>query len=98
MGRDAEGAAAMARLEEDYPDGWAYVIATVHARQGRKDKAFEWLERAYAEDGPSAMYGAEDDIMLESLHDDPRWRPLLEKAGRLPEQLATIQFDVNVEK
>jgi len=98
MGREAEGAAAMARAEEEYPEGWAYVIATVHARRGRNDEAFEWLERAYEEDGPPALTGAEDDFMLDTLHDDPRWRPLMEKAGRLPEQLAAIQFDVNLEK
>jgi len=96
MGREAEGAAAMARAEAEYPDGWAYVIATVHARRGRNDEAFEWLERAYEEDGLPALTGAEEDFMLDSLHDDPRWRPLMEKAGRLPEQLAAIQFDVDL--
>jgi adenylate cyclase len=97
MGRETEGAAALARAEEEFGDtSWAYVIATIHARQGRADEAFEWLERAFAHDGAAAMAGAEADMMLDSLHEDPRWRPLLKKAGRLPEQLAAIQFDVSL--
>jgi tetratricopeptide (TPR) repeat protein len=97
MGREAEGAAALARAEEEFGDSsWAYIIATIHARQGRPDEAFEWLERVYALDGPAAMSGAEQDMMLDSLHDDPRWRPLLEKSGRLPEQLAAVHFEVHL--
>ncbi len=96
MGREAEGAAALVRAEQEFGDSWAYVIATIYARQSRPDEAFEWLERAYAVDGAASMSGAETDIQLESLHDDPRWRLLMKKSGRLPEQLAAVQFDVEL--
>ena len=31
-----------------------------------------------------------------NLHADPRWHVFLEKLGRSPEQLATIEFEVNL--
>jgi TolB-like protein/Tfp pilus assembly protein PilF len=93
MGREAEGMQALQTFEREYGNTWTYVIATVHARQGRTDEAFEWLERAYEIGGPSNISGAWNDITLEPLHDDPRWQPLLEKAGVSPEKLAAVQFD-----
>jgi TolB-like protein/Tfp pilus assembly protein PilF len=96
MGREAEGLAALRLLERNYGDDWARVIADIHAHQGRPDEAFEWLERAFEMTGPSSLIGATNDFMLEPLHDDPRWRPLLEQAGASPEQLAAIRFDVRL--
>ena len=67
-----------------------------HARQGRTDAALKWMERAYEEDGSSALTGAYDDFMLDSLRDDPRWVALLAEAGVSPGQLAAIDFDVEL--
>jgi adenylate cyclase len=96
LGREAEGAESLNRLEQEFGDDWAYVIATIHARQGRIDQAFQWLERAYEVEGTSALAGAANDFMLDSLHEDPRWTPLLQKAGVSPAQLAAIKFEVNL--
>jgi len=96
LGREAEGAAALEKLEQDHGDDWAYVIGATHARQGRTDEALKWMERAYEEDGSSALTGAYDDFMLDSLRDDPRWVALLAEAGVSPGQLAAIDFDVEL--
>jgi TolB-like protein/Tfp pilus assembly protein PilF len=96
LGRGAEGEEALRALEQQHGDDWAYVIATIHARQGGTDQAFGWLERAYEVDGASGISNAGYDFMLESLHDDPRWEPLLEKAGVSPAQLAAVDFSVEL--
>ena len=96
MGREADGTAALEKLEQEHGDDWTYVIGAIHARQGRTDEALKWLERAYEENGPSALTVAYDDFMLDSLREDPRWEALLAEAGVSPEQLAAIDFDVEL--
>jgi adenylate cyclase len=61
----------------------AYQIAEVYAWRGEKDKAFEWLERAYQQQdgGLSRVKG---DALLKSLRNDPRFNTLLRKMN-LPE-------------
>jgi TolB-like protein/Flp pilus assembly protein TadD len=61
----------------------AYQIAEVYAWRGEKDKAFEWLERAYQQQdgGLSRVKG---DALLKSLRNDPRFNALLRKMN-LPE-------------
>jgi TolB-like protein/Tfp pilus assembly protein PilF len=93
IGRAVEGEQSLRQLEEQYGDSWTYVIATVHADQGRHDVAFEWLERAYRIGGRSELSGAQWDPFLDPLHDDPRWQPLLEKTGISSEQLAAVDFE-----
>jgi tetratricopeptide (TPR) repeat protein len=61
----------------------AYQIAEVFAWRGEKDKAFEWLERAYAQrDG--GLVQVKVDPMLDGLHGDPRFKTFLKKM-KLPE-------------
>lgn len=65
----------------NYRTGTAsYNIACVHALQGNRDAAFEWLEKARAGelDLRSHLNGDDD---LDSLHSDPRWDALRAKAG-----------------
>ena len=55
-----------------------YQIAEVLAWRGEKDKAFEWLDRAYAQrDG--GLTALKYDPLLDSLHGDPRYKALLRK-------------------
>jgi TolB-like protein/Flp pilus assembly protein TadD len=64
------------------PDG-AYQIAEALAWRGEKDKAFEWLERAYQQrDG--GLSEVKVDLLLDRLHGDPRFKALLKKMN-LPE-------------
>jgi TolB-like protein/Tfp pilus assembly protein PilF len=66
-----------------YAQAAAYQIAEVYAWRGEKDKAFEWLERAYQQQdgGLSRVKG---DALLKSLRNDPRFNALLRKMN-LPE-------------
>jgi tetratricopeptide (TPR) repeat protein len=61
----------------------AYQIAEAYAWRGEKDKAFEWLERAYQQrDG--GLSDIKFDGLLASLHGDARFAAMLQKM-RLPE-------------
>ncbi len=63
-------------------DNWAFQIAEIHAFRGEKDKAFEWLERAYVQrDG--GLTDMKGDPLLASLEADPRYTAFLKKM-RLP--------------
>ena len=56
----------------------AYQIAQAYAWQGDRDKAFEWLERAYRQqDGGLTLI--KYDPLLDNLRSDPRYHALLRK-------------------
>jgi TolB-like protein/DNA-binding winged helix-turn-helix (wHTH) protein/Tfp pilus assembly protein PilF len=56
----------------------AYQIAEVYAWRGERDKAFEWLERAYRQqDG--GLADLKCDLQLASLRSDPRYVALLRR-------------------
>ncbi len=56
----------------------AYQIVEVYAWRGEKDKAFEWLDRAYRQqDG--GLAGIKNDLRLASLRSDPRYVAMLQK-------------------
>ena len=61
----------------------AYQIAEVYAWRGEKEKAFEWLERAYKQ-RDAGLSQIKGEPMLKSLHADPRFNALLRKM-KLPE-------------
>jgi TolB-like protein/DNA-binding winged helix-turn-helix (wHTH) protein/tetratricopeptide (TPR) repeat protein len=61
----------------------AYQIAQVYAWRGEKDKAFEWLERAYRQqDG--GLTSIKTDLLLASLRSDPRYPSMLRKLNLPP--------------
>ena len=78
-----ESQQALDELLAKYAQEGAYQIAGVFAWRGEKDKAFEWLERAYQQrdEGLSDM---KVDPLLNSLRGDPRFKALLGKM-KLPE-------------
>jgi tetratricopeptide (TPR) repeat protein len=55
LGRKKESDAALSELMIKYNAGNAYEIAQVYAFRNQTDKAFEWLDRAYAQRDPSLM-------------------------------------------
>ena len=59
----------------------SYSVAEIYAELGRKDEAFAWLERAYAERSP-AIVNLKVEPTLNSLRSDPRYFDLLRRAGR----------------
>ena len=74
---------ALDELIAKYAGDAAYQVAEVYAWRGEKDKAFEWLERAYAQrDG--GLIAIKYDTLLGSLRADPRFKAMLRKM-KLPE-------------
>jgi tetratricopeptide (TPR) repeat protein len=56
------------------------VIAGVYAVLGEKERAIDWLERAYDERS-GYLAAIECDFVYENLRDEPRYQALLEKLG-----------------
>jgi serine/threonine-protein kinase len=83
LGRAMESQRALDELMAKHRKGWAYLIATVYAWRGEKDKAFEWLERAYQQ-GESDLKYIKDDPLLDPLRSDARYSAMLRKMN-LPE-------------
>jgi TolB-like protein/Tfp pilus assembly protein PilF len=61
---------------------YGYQIAELLSYQGRLDEAFEWLEISFNNHDGGMSYLLIDPL-LKPLHDDPRWRPLLERMNLL---------------
>ncbi len=81
-GRIDDAAASMEWVIQKRGAPVSYQIAEMYALQGEVDKAFEWLETGYEYRDGGLTYLLVDPF-LEPLHDDPRWRPLLEKMNLL---------------
>jgi serine/threonine protein kinase/Tfp pilus assembly protein PilF len=54
-----------------------YEVAGVHALLGDKDRALDWLEKAYR--GRSCVYWMRQDPRLDSLRSDPRFQDLMRR-------------------
>jgi serine/threonine-protein kinase len=78
LGNAKESQAALDALIAGHSSESAYQIAQVHAWRGGRDRAFEWLERAYAQ-RDTGLPGFQNDPLLRKLHEDPRWKPFLKK-------------------
>jgi len=77
-GRSEESRRALEKLIEMGGHNAAYQIAVAYAARGEVDKAFEWLERAYAQ-RDSGLAFMRVHWILRPLHGDPRWKALLAK-------------------
>ncbi len=95
LGREAESDAALAVLIAQHAKDGEFYIATVYAWRGEANQAFERLDRAVADQDPS-LPSLPCEPLLDKLHQDPRWLPLLRKLGKTPAQLAKIQFKVTL--
>jgi len=60
------------------------VVASFYALSGDKDRAFQWLDRAYAEHDGEDITLLKCDPAFKNLHGDPRFADLLRRMG-LPE-------------
>jgi TolB-like protein/Tfp pilus assembly protein PilF len=56
-----------------------YMIATIYAGLGDKDKAFEFLEKAYQERSSDLPYFVRSDLRVDHLRSDPRFENLLKR-------------------
>lgn len=78
-----DAAASQASLDDaiaNYAQASAYQIAEVYAWRGESDKAFEWLDRAYAQND-GGLASIKIDPLLAKVKDDPRYAALLKKLG-----------------
>jgi len=82
LGRKKESDSALRKLMMKYHASDAFSIATIYAFRNQPDKAFEWLDRAYAQHDPS-LGCTKGSPLLKSLHNDPRYAAFLKKL-RLP--------------
>jgi len=95
LARYEESEKSLAQLIEKYERDAAFNIAYIQAFRGETDLAFEWLDKAvmYGDPGLSEIAVTPE---FESLRDDPRWLPFLDKLDRSPRQLDSIDFQVAV--
>ncbi len=77
-GRKKEADEKLAAFINEFQDDAAYQIAQIYSFRGEIDKAFEWLERAYAQrdGGCSEIKG---DSLLRNIEGDPRYSAFLKK-------------------
>jgi eukaryotic-like serine/threonine-protein kinase len=58
-----------------------YMVGTIYAGLGEKDRAFEFLEKAYQERSPDIPYFLKADLRIDNLRSDPRFQDLLRRVG-----------------
>lgn len=78
LGRQREADDALAGFIKRYQDDAAFQIAEAYAFRGETDRAFEWLDRAYAvrDPGIAEIIG---DPLLKNIERDPRYEAFLRK-------------------
>jgi Tfp pilus assembly protein PilF len=59
----------------------SYMIATIYAGLGDKNRAFEFLEKAFQEKSPDIPYFLKADLRLDTLRSDPRFQDLVRRVG-----------------
>jgi serine/threonine protein kinase/Tfp pilus assembly protein PilF len=77
-GHEKQSQQALKDLIAKHATDMAYQVGDVYAWRGEKDKAFEWLERAYQQHD-SGLNGIAYDPLLAGLQSDPRYGALLKK-------------------
>ncbi len=69
--------------QASYPGPHAYAIAALYAQLGEKNRAFEWLDKAFRDgEGPLLLIKLDD--RFEALRSDPRFQDLLRRLGLPP--------------
>jgi len=83
IGRRAEAEKILRDFERKSKGGYVspYTIATVYAGLGEKDKAFEFLERAYQERSLDISWHLKADLRIDNLRSDPRFQDLVRRVG-----------------
>jgi tetratricopeptide (TPR) repeat protein len=82
LGRRTDSDAALRRLEAESGEDWPFGMAETYAFRGEADKAFQWLDRAYAHKDELELI--KGDPMFEKIDRDPRYKAFLRKMN-LPE-------------
>ncbi len=83
MGKRGEAATILRELQHPSRVKYTspYMIAAIYSGLDKKDKAFEYLDRAYQERSPDLAYFLKSDLRMNALRRDPRFGDLLHKVG-----------------
>jgi TolB-like protein/Tfp pilus assembly protein PilF len=83
IGRRAEAEKILGDFERKAKSGYVspYMIATIYAGLGDKDRAFELLEKAYQERCWDIAWALKPDLRIDNLRSDPRFQALLRRVG-----------------
>jgi TolB-like protein/Tfp pilus assembly protein PilF len=83
IGRRAEAEKILRDLERKSKSGYVspYMIATIYAGLGDKDRAFEFLEKAFQERCWDIAWALKPDLRIDSLRSDARFQTLLRRVG-----------------
>jgi TolB-like protein/DNA-binding winged helix-turn-helix (wHTH) protein/Flp pilus assembly protein TadD len=83
IGRRAEAEKILSGLEQKSKSVYIspYIIATIYAGLGDKDRAFDFLERAYQERSLEISWHLKADLRIDNLRSDPRFETLLRRVG-----------------
>ena len=84
LGRRKEADEALTNYIANYQNDWAYFIAEIYAFRGEKNKAFEWLEKAYTRTEVYVPW-FKGDPLLKNLDKDPRHSAFLKKMNLPPD-------------
>jgi tetratricopeptide (TPR) repeat protein len=84
LGRKGESRAALEALIERWAGSSAIQVAEIHAWRGEADRAFEWLDRAFAQRDVGMLW-VRIDPLFRKVHGDPRWKPFLRKMTLPPD-------------
>ena len=81
IGRKAQAEKILRDLEQKSKNAYVspYVIATIYAGLGKKDRAFEFLERAYRKRSLEISWHLKADLRIDNLRSDPRFQDLLRR-------------------
>jgi hypothetical protein len=83
IGRRAEAEKILRDLEQKSKSVQVspYLFATIYAGLGEKNKAFEFLEKAYQERSLEITWALKSDLRIDNLRSDPRFQNLLARVG-----------------
>lgn len=83
VGRRAEAQKILEDMEQKTKSAYVspYLLATVYAALGGKERAFQLLEKAYAEKSLDITWHLKADLRIDNLRSDPRYQNLLSRIG-----------------
>jgi TolB-like protein/DNA-binding winged helix-turn-helix (wHTH) protein/Flp pilus assembly protein TadD len=83
LGKRAKAEKILGELERRSKTAYVspYMIVTIYAGLGNKDKAFEFLEKAYQERSSDIAWQIKADLRIDNLRSDPRFQNLLRRVG-----------------
>lgn len=97
LGREEESQAVLAELVTNWGDEFPVSIAEVYAWTDDRDSAFQWLDKASADE--IDLYGrfylqAWSNPVYRNLHGDLRWAAFMARVGLDAETLSQVEFEV----